>query len=141
MTAEGLSLGATILLMAPMIYFAFVSLTFFLRRLDDPVVSWMLRGLFSVYFAAVMLGCLLAMAAFAAAGRPVIAAALAVLLALDHAGRRFFLRSIDAAVRDCDAGEVQAVRGMRRAHLGGIAWNGAQLVAVAACVPHVFPGP
>ncbi|MGG5819750.1 hypothetical protein [Falsiroseomonas sp. HW251] len=140
MTAQGISLGATVLLILPMVYFTISSLTFFLKRLDDPVVGWMLRGLFSVYFKAVIAGCVLAVIAFAAAGRPAVAAGLAALLAADVAARAWFLRRMDEEIRVRDAGDALAPRRMRRVHLGGIAWNGLQLVAVAAAVPRLFPG-
>jgi hypothetical protein len=47
----------TVLLRVPMFHLGFASLTFFLRPFDDPIVTWMLRGLFSTHFLAVGVGC------------------------------------------------------------------------------------
>jgi len=47
----------TVLLRVPMFCFGFASLTFFLRQFDDPIVTWVLKGLFSTYFLAVGVGC------------------------------------------------------------------------------------
>ena len=47
----------TVLLRVPMFCFGFASLTFFLRPFDDPIVTWVLKGLFSTYFLAVGVGC------------------------------------------------------------------------------------
>jgi hypothetical protein len=140
MSVQGLPLAATVLLTLPMVYFLIASLTFFLRGFDDPVVGWMLRGLLSFYFVAVTIGCALGAAAFAVAGRPVVAAGLAGLVLADLAARRWFLRRLDRAIAARDGGEAGAIGGLRRVHLGGIAWNGAQLAAVLACIPRVFPG-
>lgn len=139
-TTQSLSFGATILLLLPMVYFLLASLTFFLRGFDDPVVTWMLRGLFSVYFTAAILACGLAVTAFLLAGRPVVAGLLVVLLLIDLVARRFFLRRIDAGIRVRDAGAPGALRGLRRLHLGGIAWNAARLTVLLAAVPRLFPG-
>jgi hypothetical protein len=135
---QGIPLGATILMLVPMLYFLIASLTFFLRGFEDPVVTWMLRGLFNVYFTLVIIGTSLAALAFAVAGRPAVAAGIAVLLGCALAARRWFLARMDAAIRARDAGDPAAVRAMRGLHLRGIAYNAVQFAAVVACVPAVF---
>jgi hypothetical protein len=137
-TPDGLSLGATVLLLLPMMYFLIASLTFFLRGLDDPVVSWMLRGLFNVYFTLVMVGSSVALVAFLAAGRPAVAGALGLVLGCAVAARRWFLRRMDAAIQARDSGDARAVRALRGLHLRGIAYNAVQLAAVVGGVPAVF---
>jgi hypothetical protein len=135
---QGIPLGATILMLLPMLYFLIASLTFFLRGFDDPVVTWMLRGLFNVYFTLVIVGTSLAALAFAVAGRPAVAGGIAVLLGGAVVARRWFLARMDEGIRAREAGDPSAVRRMRGLHLRGIAYNGVQFVAVVACVPAVF---
>lgn len=140
MTAHGAALGATIILLLPMVYFLLASLTFFLRGFADPVVGWMLHGLFKAYFLAVVLAGVLATLAFAVAGRPAVAAGLGLLAALDAAARWRFLRGTDAALGAQRSGEAGAVPALRRLHRGCIAWNATRLGLMLAAIPRLFPG-
>ena len=45
MNAHAYTLLAIVILLFPMLYFLIASLAFFLRKMSDPVVTWMLRGL------------------------------------------------------------------------------------------------
>ncbi len=137
-TPQSVSLGATIFMLLPMFYFLIASLTFFLRGFDDQVVTWMLRGLFNVYFILVIIGTSLAALAFLVAGRPAVAAGIAVPLVCAIAARRWFLAQMDAGIRAREAGDPAAVRAMRGLHLRGIVYHTVQFVAVVACVPVVF---
>ncbi len=128
-------------MLLPMLYFLIASLTFFLRGFDDPVVTWMLRGLFNVYFTLVIAGSSLAALAFVVAGRPVVAAGIALVLGCAVAARRWFLARMDAGIRARDAGDAAAVSAMQGLHLRGIAYNAVQFVLVVVCVPAVLgPG-
>lgn len=123
-----------------MIYFFFTSFTFLLAKFSDPVVTWLLRGLFNTYFLAVV-GCSAAgLLAFLLAERPGIAAGTALVAVAAIGARRWFLRRLDTQIRARDAGDVHAVRQLRRLHVGGMLYNGVQSVIVLASIRHVFAG-
>jgi hypothetical protein len=138
MSTDGFSLAATIILIFPMLYFLVASPTFLLARLEDPVVTWLLRGLFSFHFRAVSIACLIGAVAFAMAGRPVVAVAIALIAGLAVYARRWFLLRLDAQMHARDAGDAEAVRNLRRLHWGGMAYNAAQFGVIVAGIPFVF---
>ncbi len=135
--APGLALMSTIVLMVPMIYFAFASLTFFLRPLGDPIVGRMLRGLFHACFLAVAVIGGLALLAFLAVGQPSVAGGLALLAASAFAIRAWSLRRMDAVLR---APGAETPRRLRRVQLTGMAYNALQIVLVLGSIPRIFPG-
>lgn len=138
MPAVHLPLLATVILLFPMFYFAMASLTFFLRRFDDPIVTWMLRGLFDVYFLAVIVFGTLAMVAFGSDRRLLPALCFGALAACGIGARQWFLGRLDGQIRARDIGQPAAIRRLRRLHVGGILYNACQCVAVTASVPHLF---
>lgn len=138
MNAASLSLAATVILIFPMMYFFFASMTFLLARLSDPVVTWLLRGLFNTYFITVVGCCVIGVLAFASAGRPGVAAGLGLVAAISLGARGWFLRRLDASIRARDAGDAQAVRRLRRTHVGGMVYNAVQTCVVIASIPYVF---
>lgn len=129
----------TVILLFPMLYFAIASLTFYLRRFDDPIVTRMLRGLLSVYFLAVAVCCALGAAVFAAAGRPAAALGFGILVALAMAARPWFLRRVDSQLRARDAGDGGAIHRLRQLQLGAILYNATQAAAVIASIPVILP--
>lgn len=139
MTAEQVSLAALILLLFPMFYFLVASLTFFLSKFQDPVVTRMLRGLFGTWLLGVAVLGTLGALAFANAGRLQVALLLGLVAALAAAARGWFLRRIDVEIRRRDAGDPLAIRRLRRLHLGGIAYNAVQLAAFLVAIPGLFP--
>jgi len=138
-TTEGLALAATIILLFPMLYFLFLSMTFYLRPLADPVVGRMLRGLFSAYLLAVAACGGVAILAFLGAHQPRMAALLSLLAAGAVAARAWSLPRLDTLFRARDAGVPQAIPGLRRLHLAGMAYNAIQIAIVLACIPLAFP--
>jgi hypothetical protein len=139
MTTNGFALLATIILMFPMLYFLVASPTFLLRPLSDPVVTWMLRGLFNVYFLVVSVTCGIATMAFLLAGRPLVAIGTGAVAALAIAARRWFVSRMDAELRVRDAGDATAVRRLRRLHVAGMAYNAVQFAVIVGSVSRIFP--
>ena len=140
MNAHALSLAAIVILLFPMVYFLIASLAFFLRRLSDPVVTWMLRGLFNTYFIALAVCGGIGALAFLAAGRPAVATGLGLLGGCALGARAWFLARLDAAIRGRDAGDAAATRQLRRLHVGGILYNATQAAFTIAVIPRLFPG-
>ncbi len=136
---NALALAATILLLFPMLYFLIASLAFFLRSLEHSSATFLLRGLFSVCFLAVAVIGAIGAAAFAGAERPGVAIGFGLVAALAAGVRAWFLQQIDSAVTARDAGTGGALRRLRHLHIGGIAYNAMQLVAVVSSIPALFP--
>lgn len=136
LNAPGLSLMATVVLMFPMLYFAFASLTFFLRPLADPIVGRMLRGLVNTWLMAVTGLGALAVIAFMAAGQPRVAAGLSLLAACALAARSWAVPRIDALLRAPGDGTAAA---LRRLQLAGIAYNLVELSVMVGSIPRIFP--
>lgn len=139
MTTNGFALAATIILLFPMLYFLMTSPTFLLRPLSDPVVTWLLRGLFNVHFMLVSVTCGLAATAFLLASRPLVAIGIGVVAALAIGARPWFLSRMDTELRARDAGDVTALRRLRRLHWGGMLYNAAQFFVIIASVSRIFP--
>ena len=134
--ASGLALLATIVLIFPMFYFAFASLTFFLRPLADPIVGRMLRGLFHASFLAMGgLGALAGLA-FMATRQHAVAAGLGLLAACTLASRTLWLRRIDAVLRAPGPGTPGQ---LRRLQWAGMAYNACQLLILLPSLPRLFP--
>ena len=138
MHAEPYSLASTIIILLPMLYFLFASMTFLLRQLSDPIVTWLLRGLLDTYFLAVVFCCAAGILAFASAGRPGVAAGIALIGACAIGARRWFLRRLDLQVRARDAGDALAVRQLRRLHVDAMLYNAVQTIVVIASISYVF---
>jgi hypothetical protein len=64
-----------------------------------------------------------------------------LIAAFAASSRRWFLRQMDARLSDRDAGDVAAVRRLRRLHWGGMLSNAIQLAAVVACIPYIAVAP
>jgi hypothetical protein len=141
MSADAFAVAAIVAVMLPTLYFLIASPTFLLARFDDPVVTWLLRGLFSVHFRLISIGSGVGIVAFMIAGRPIFALGLAVIATLAITMRRWFLRNMDAELSARDAGDVQAVHRLRRLHWRGMAYNATQFVAIVAITPLVFASP
>jgi len=138
MSADSFALAAFIILLLPMFYFFMTSPTFLLVRLDVEQVTRLMRGHFSGYFVVLGIAGVMGTIAFAAAGRPVMTAAIAAITAFAFAARVWFLRQMDAQIRARDAGDAEAVRRLRRLHWGGMLCNTAQVVPMVASIPYVF---
>lgn len=139
MTTNSFALLTTIILIFPMLYFLVASPTFLLRPLSDPIVTWMLRGLFNVYFLTVSATCGVAVMAFLLASRPLVAIGIGVVAALAIGARRWFLSRMDAELRVRDAGDVAAVRRLRRLHWGGMLYNAIQVFVIVGSISRIFP--
>lgn len=141
MSPDAFAAGGIVAVLLPTLYFLIASPTFLLAKFDDPVVTWLLRGLFSVHFRLIGIGSVIGIVAFAIAGRPVFALGLAVIAILAITMRRWFLRNLDAELSARDTGDVQAIQRLRGLHWRGMAYNATQFVAIIAVIPFVFGTP
>ncbi len=139
MPLEAIAFAASILLLFPMFYFLVTTFAFFLRSLEHPSATILLRGVFSVCFLAVAVFGAIGAAGFAGAGRTGVAAGAGLVALLAFAARTWFLARIDRAVQARDGGDAGAVRQLRRLQVGGMAYNAAQFLTVLGSIPAVFP--
>jgi hypothetical protein len=138
MNANGFALAATVILLLPMVYFFFTSITFLLATLSDPVVTRLLRGLFNTYFSMVVGFCAVGSLAYLSSGRPGVATGLGLIAAVAFGARRWFLARLDAQIRARDEGDGSAVPRLRRLHLAGMLYNAVQCVLIIASIPNVL---
>jgi hypothetical protein len=138
---DNFALFATIILLLPMFYFLLAAPSFLLVRLDIPQVAQLLRAMFSGYFLTVAIAAGIGMIAVAVEGRLVLAIGIGLIAAFADLSRRWFLRRMDARISDRDAGDADAVRGLRRLHWGGMLSNAIQLAVVVACIPYIAVAP
>src|ERR1700712_6039248 len=129
MMPDPVLLFATVILLLPMGYCLLAAPAFLLVRLDIPPVTQLLRGLFNSYFLLLAIAGVIGAVAFALEGRLLGAVGIGLIAAFAVVARRWFLRRMDADLDARDAGDPDAGRRLRRLPLGGMLWNGGQLVA------------
>lgn len=136
MTSNAAALAATVILLFSMGYFFLASPAFLLVKLDIPQVAQLLRGMFNVQFVIMSVAGAFGTLAFAAAGHPAFAVGVGLVTAFAILGRRWFLGRMDAELHARDAGDVQAVRRLRRLHWAGMACNAILLFAFVGGIPY-----
>ncbi len=132
---DNVALFATVILLLPMGYFLLAAPAFLLVRLDIPSVAMLLRIMFNGYFLALVTTGAIGTIAVAAEGRLVLAIGIGVVAAFAASSRRWFLRQMDARLKD--AGDAEAARGLRRLHWGGMLSNAIQLAVIVPCIPYI----
>jgi len=138
---DNVALFATIIVLLPMIYFLLAAPAFLLVKLDIRPVALLLRAMFNGYFLTVIIAGAIGAIAVAMTGRLVLAIGIGLIAALAASSRRWFLRQMDARLSDRDAGDANAVRGLRRLHWGGMLSNAIQLSAVVASINYIAVAP
>jgi hypothetical protein len=136
---DNVALFAAIILLLPMIYFLLASPAFLLVSLDVPPVALLLRAMFNGYFLTLAIAGVIGTIAVAVAGRLVLAVGIGLIAAFAASSRRWFLRQMDAQLSDRDAAD--AVRRLRRLHLGGMLSNAIQLAAIVASINYIAVAP
>ena len=132
---DNVALFATVILLLPMGYCLLAAPAFLLVRLDIPSVAMLLRIMFNGYFLALVTTGAIGTIAVAAEGRLVLAIGIGVVAAFAASSRRWFLREMDARLKD--AGDAEAARGLRRLHWGGMLSNAIQLAVIVPCIPYI----
>src|SRR5258707_10942271 len=134
---DNVGLFATIILLLPMIYFLLAAPAFLLVRLDIPAVAQLLRAMFSGYFLTLAIAGVIGTIAVVLDGRLVLAIGIGLIAAFAASSRRWFLRQMDARLIDRDAGDSDALRRLRRLHLGGMLGNAVQVCVVVVSIPYI----
>ena len=125
-----LSLGSTVALLCTMGFFMMGSLPLLILKHDTPLDARFIRGLFALYYAAVMVTGGVAAVAYAMAGRPAFALGMAALASLAVLLRRLIVGGMDALRATMTPDDAPAIAGFRRLHVRGMLINVAELGAV-----------
>jgi hypothetical protein len=136
---DNVALFATVILLLPMGYFLLAAPAFLLVRLDVPSVAMLLRIMFNGYFLTLVTTGAIGTIAVAAEGRLVLAIGIGLVTAFAASSRRWFLRQMDARLKD--SGDAEAARGLRRLHWGGMLSNAIQLAVIVPCIPYIAVAP
>lgn len=126
-----MSLIATVVLLVWMGFFMMGSLPLLVLQHDTPLDARFIRGLFNVYYLAVMPTASAAALGYAWIGRPLFALGMACIAALAFSLRRWLIIPRMDALRGAALATDTAILQFRRLHIAGMVLNVAQLAAVA----------
>ena len=126
-----MALMATVVLLVWMGFFMMGSLPLLVLKHDTPLDSRFIRGLFNVYYVAVMLTASAAALGYAWSGKFVIALGMALIAALAFALRSWIIIPRMDHLRDTIPAIETSILQFRRLHIAGMMLNLVQLGAVA----------
>ena len=124
-----LALIASVVLVVWMGFFLMGTLPLLILRHDTPVDSRFIRGLFNVYYVAIMSTAAVGALGAAFAGRAAIALAFACVAGLGFAGRYWLVARMDLVRSTLTADDAAAIAQFRRLHIAGMLLNVALLAA------------
>jgi len=120
-----------VILLFPMGVFMLASPPLLILKHDTPLDGRFIRGLFNLYYIAVMTIGVIAAAGCALVGRGTVAVAMIVLVAFVFGVRLVVISQMDQLRGAIAAGELTAVSRFRRLHIAGMVLNVVQLGIVA----------
>ena len=118
-----LALISTVVLLVWMGFFMMGSLPLLVLKHDTPVDSRFIRGLFNLYYRAIMATGVVGAGSAALAGRAEAALALGAVAAIGFAGRHWVIARMDLLCSTMTADDSFAIREFRRLHIGGMLLN------------------
>ena len=123
-------LATIVILLVWMGFFMLGSLPLMILKHDTPLDARFIRGLFDVYYKAVMVAAALGTLAHALAHRSVTAVGLALVGVVAFASRRFILTRMDRLRATMTVTDTEGIRRFRALHVLGMVLNVAQLVLI-----------
>jgi hypothetical protein len=124
------ALISTVVLLVWMGFFMMGSLPLLILKHDTPVDSRFIRGLFNVYYVAIMGTAAVGAGSCVLAGRLAIALALTCIAGSGFAGRYWLVSRMDTVRSAMTADDFAAIARFRRLHIAGMLLNVALLAAV-----------
>ena len=118
------------LLMVWMGFFALGSLPLMILKHDTPMDARFVRGLFDVYYKAVITVAGLGVLAHAASGRAVTTVGMVVVLAIAWASRSAILPRMDGLRETMTPTDAEGIRRFRKLHVAGMVLNFIQLLTI-----------
>ncbi|WP_431124630.1 hypothetical protein [Variovorax paradoxus] len=126
-----IALIATVILLVWMGFFMMGSLPLLVLKHDTPLDSRFIRGLFNVYYVAVMLTASAAALSYAWSGKSAFAIGMALIAVLAFALRRWIIIPRMDLLRHTIPATGTSIFRFRRLHVAGMMLNMAQLCTVA----------
>jgi hypothetical protein len=117
------ALISAVVLLVWMGFFMMGSLPLLILKHDTPVDSRFIRGLFDVYYVAIIATGAVGALSSALAGRAAIALALSGVAGIGLAGRHWFVARMDAVRSTMTADDASAIRQFRQLHIAGMLLN------------------
>jgi hypothetical protein len=127
-----LALISAVVLLVWMGFFMMGSLPLLVLKHDTPLDSRFIRGLFNLYYVAILATGIVGAASAAIAGRAAAALGLGFVAAVGFAGRHWFIARMDLVRSTMTADDSLAIRKFRRLHIVGMLLN--VLLLAAFCV-------
>ena len=127
-----LALISAVVLLVWMGFFMMGSLPLLVLKHDTPLDSRFIRGLFNLYYVAILATGIVGAASAAIAGRASAALGLGFVAAIGFAGRHWFIARMDLVRSTMTADDSLAIRKFRRLHIVGMLLN--VLLLAAFCV-------
>lgn len=121
-----------VLLLVWMGFFMLGSLPLMILKHDTPLDARFIRGLFDVYYKAVMVVASAGVLAHALAKKPVTATAMVAIGLVAYSSRRYILGRMDLLRVSMTATDHVRIRRFRELHVLGMVLNVVQLVAICA---------
>jgi hypothetical protein len=128
---------ATVILLVWMGFFMLGSLPLLVLKHDTPLDSRFIRGLFNVYYTAIMVTASVGAAAFALAGRIPFALVFVGIGLIGAGSRHWVLGKMDALRATMTATDHVAIRKFRQLHIGGMVANLVQLLSLCVAMAQV----
>jgi hypothetical protein len=126
-----IALLATVGMLITMGFFMLGSLPLLVLKHDTPLDARFIRGLFAVYYMAVMVTAGVATPSYALAGKPEFGLGTGCILAIAFLLRRVVLSRMDALRATMTETDKLGISRFRRLHVAGMVLNGVQLGASA----------
>ena len=123
------ALISTVVLLVCMGFFIMGSLPLLILKHDTPVDSLFIRGLFNVYYVAIMSTAAVGALSCVFAGRLAIALALSCVAGFGFAGHYWLVSRMDTVRGTMTADDSSAIAHFRRLHIAGMLLNVALLAA------------
>ena len=127
-----------VILLVWMGFFMLGSLPLMILKHDTPLDARFIRGLFDVYYKAVMFVAAAGTLAHAVAHRPATTAGMAAIGLVAFCSRRAILTRMDRLRATMNASDAAGIRRFRTLHVLGMSLNLAQLLLICVSLPRVL---
>lgn len=129
--------AATVALLVWMGFFMMGSLPLLILKHDTPMDARFIRGLFNVYYWAVIVTATAGALGYALAGRPVFAILLGGIALLTGTTRQLILRRMDRLQGTMTPTDAPAISRFRRLHVAGMVLNVCQLGVIVGVMTQI----
>ena len=132
-----LAFFATVVLLVCMGYFMLGSLPLLILKHDTPMDARFIRGLFNLYYMAVILMATVGAVGYALAQRPLFVVLMAGIAVLAVATRRVIVLGMDRLRSTMTGADAPVIARFRKLHVTGMVLNVVQLAVIAAAMTQI----